>query len=110
MANPFFNWDELDWIKVDDQIRRKQIWLDKLMHTLVEIKAGGKAPMHKHPHEQTGYLLQGTLKVTVGQDEKTISAGEGYLVAPNIMHGVEVIGKKDVLIFDTFTPQREDFK
>ncbi len=110
MSNPFFSWDELDWIPVDDITRRKQIWLDKLMHVLVEIKAGGKAPMHKHPHEQTGYLLQGTLKVIVGQDEKTISAGEGYLVPPNTMHGVEVLGDVDALILDTFTPQREDFK
>lgn len=110
MTNPFFNWDELDWISVDENIRRKQIWLDKLMHTLVEIKAGGKAPMHKHPHEQTGYLLQGTLIVTVGTDIKTISAGEGYLVSPNTMHGVEVVSDEDALILDTFTPQREDFK
>lgn len=110
MTNLFFNWNDLEWIQVDENIRRKQIWLDKLMHVLVEIKSGGKAPMHGHPHEQTGYLLQGTLKVFIGENEKTISAGEGYLVPPNVLHGVEVLGEKDALIFDTFTPQREDFK
>jgi quercetin dioxygenase-like cupin family protein len=110
MTDLFFNWDEIEWIKVDANIRRKQIWLDKLMHVLVEIKAGGKAPKHNHPHEQTGYLLQGTLKVFMGDEVKIISAGEGYLVPPNVYHGVEVIGETDALIFDTFTPQREDFK
>ena len=110
MTNFYFNWNDLEWIQVDENIRRKQIWLDKLMHVLVEIKSGGKAPMHGHPHEQTGYLLQGTLKVFLGDDEKIISAGEGYLVPPNVFHGVEVISEEEALIFDTFTPQREDFK
>lgn len=110
MAELFFNWDELEWIIVDENVRRKQIWLDKLMHVLVEIKSGGSAPLHSHPHEQTGYLLKGTLKVFMGDEERTISAGAGYLVPPNVVHGVTVVGDEDVLILDTFTPQREDFK
>jgi len=107
--NTFFFWDDLEWIVVDKNIRRKQIWLDKLMHVLVEIKAGAAAPIHQHPHEQTGYILQGTLKVIVNYKEKILKAGEGYLVPPNTPHGVEVLGDKDALIFDTFTPIREDF-
>lgn len=110
MSKHFFNWNELAWIRVNDQIRRKQVWLDKLMHVWVEIKAGGSAAVHSHPHEQTGYLLKGRLKVTVGKEEKIINPGEGYLVPSNTPHGVEVLGDEDALIFDTFTPQREDFK
>ncbi len=107
--NPFFAWEKLDWIIVDKNIRRKQIWLDNIMHVLVEIKAGAAAPVHQHPHEQTGYILQGTLKVTVNVNKKILKAGEGYLVPPNTPHGVVVIGDTDALILDTFTPIREDF-
>jgi len=108
-GNLFFNWEQLEWIPVDENIRRKQIWLDKIMHVLVEIKAGAAAPIHQHPHEQTGYILQGTLNVTVKDKEKILQAGEGYLVPPNTPHGVVVIGDTDALIFDTFTPVRQDF-
>jgi len=108
--NPFFSWDELDWTIVDENIRRKQIWLNKLMHVLVEIKAGATAPLHNHPHEQTGYILRGRVKVTVGEYEKILAPGSGYLVPPLTVHGVQVLGEEDALILDTFTPQREDFK
>ncbi len=105
----FFAWADLDWIPVDANTRRKQIWLDNIMHVMVELKAGTTAPAHSHPHEQTGIILQGTLKVTVGDQEKTLPTGAGYLVPPNMVHGVQVIGDEDVLILDTFTPIREDF-
>ncbi len=110
LENPFFNWDELDWIVVDENIRRKQIWLDKLMHVLVEIKAGAVAQLHNHPHEQTGYVLRGNVKVTVGEHKAILGPGSLYLVPPLMVHGVTVIGDEDALILDTFTPQREDFK
>lgn len=106
----FFSWDELEWIVVDENIRRKQIWLDKLMHVLVEIKAGSNAPLHNHPHEQTGYILQGRVRITVGEYEKILGPGSGYLVPTLTAHSVQVLGEEDALIFDTFTPQREDFK
>lgn len=94
---------------MDENIRRKQIWMGNIMHVLVEIKAGAAAPIHRHPHEQSGYILQGALKVTVENYEKILKAGEGYLVPPNVPHGVVVIGDTDALIFDTFTPVRQDF-
>ncbi len=109
LTYPFFDWDRLEWIIVDENIRRKQIWMGKIMHALVEIKAGAAAPIHRHPHEQTGYILQGTLKVTVEDHEKILKAGEGYLVPSNAPHGVVVTGDTDALIFDTFTPVRQDF-
>ncbi len=105
----FFNWDELEWIPVDENTRRKQIWIGNLMHVLVELKAGTDAPVHSHPHEQTGYILQGKLIANIAGDKKELKAGEGYLVASNVQHGVTVIGDEDVLILDTFTPIREDF-
>jgi len=110
ISSPFFSWDKMDWIVVDENIRRKQVGLDKLMHVLFEIKAGAKTPIHSHPHEQTGCVLRGCLKVTIGEEERILRPGEGYLVLPNTPHGVEVLGEEDALILDTFTPQREDFK
>lgn len=104
----FFAWEDIDWIQVDTHVRRKQVYLEKLMHVLVEIKAGGHGAVHQHPHEQTGILLKGTLKVTVADKAKIIKIGEGYLVPPDTPHGVEVIGGEDVWILDTFTPIRED--
>ena len=80
LKTPFFSWEELEWIKVDENTRRKQVWFGRLMHVLVELKAGSVSPVHNHPHEQIGYIMQGSLEVKVGDNVRVLKAGEGYLV------------------------------
>jgi hypothetical protein len=44
---------------------------------------------------------------TIGEEKKILKAGDGYYVAPNLLHGCVCL-EAGVLI-DTFTPMREDF-
>ena len=104
----FFNWDELEWIVMDENMRRKQVWSGKIMNVRMELKPGTKAPSHTHVHEQTGNVIQGTLRMKIGDDEKILTPGSGYIIPPDVSHSIEVIGDETAIMLETFTPPRED--
>ena len=63
---------------------------------------------HAHPHEQIGYVIEGSIVYhEEGKEAVTLHAGDSYLVAPNIRHGIDCLTK--VKLMDIFTPMREDF-
>jgi quercetin dioxygenase-like cupin family protein len=54
--------------------------------------AGGTgAEPHKHPNEQIIYLLKGRLRARVGDEERTVEAGEVIHVPPNVVHEVRAL-------------------
>ncbi|MGL5117591.1 MAG: cupin domain-containing protein [Beijerinckiaceae bacterium] len=71
-------------------------------------KAGIKAPMHNHLHEQLGYLVSGKLVLHMdGEADVTLAAGGSYYVPPLRMHCVTIL--EDSVLVDAFTPMRADF-
>lgn len=108
MKGLFFNWDDLDWIVMDDRMRRKQVWEGQLMNIKIEIKAGTQTQPHTHVHEQTGTVLQGTLCMRIAGEEKTLPPGSGYIIPPNVPHSLQVVGHETAIMLETFTPPRED--
>lgn len=78
----------------------------KLMSTQLNIKKGVIGKSHSHPHEQVNYILSGSLEVTIAGEKSILNAGDSYYVEPNIEH--KTIALEDTIMFETFTPQRED--
>jgi len=104
----FYKWDELDWIVMDQNMRRKQVWSGKIMNVRMEIQPGTIAPVHKHFHVQTGHLLQGRVKMKIADQERMLDPGDGYIVPPDVEHNIEVLGDVPAILLETFTPPRED--
>ncbi|MFQ5796256.1 MAG: cupin domain-containing protein [Candidatus Bipolaricaulia bacterium] len=88
---------------------RTLVYSDELMVTYVEIEPGATMPIHHHPHQQAGYVIQGTFKF-VGDHERVMRAGESYLLAPNQRHGVEALGDETAILLDIFHPARDRYK
>jgi quercetin dioxygenase-like cupin family protein len=70
-------------------------------------KKGGVGKIHAHPHEQIGYIVSGKFELEADGVKQMVEAGDTYYVGPNVPHGV--VALEDGVIFDAFTPQREDF-
>ncbi|MCA9839083.1 MAG: cupin domain-containing protein [Trueperaceae bacterium] len=88
--------------------RRVLAFGGQLMAIEFRFEAGIKAPMHKHPHEQIGYVVEGELDFLMeGQDPIRLKKGDSYYVPPETLHGVVIHSKTTLL--DCFTPLREDF-
>lgn len=89
--------------------RRKVLaYSDNIMDVELRFEAGAKGEIHSHPHEQIGYVIQGSLIFhEEGKEDVTLQEGDSYLVAPNVPHGIDCLTK--VKLLDIFTPMREDF-
>ncbi len=48
---------------------------------------GARAPLHRHPHEQITYVVQGRYEVTIAGVPTVVEKGESYLIPSNIEHG-----------------------
>ena len=79
-----------------------------LMLVQFTFTAGITAPMHKHPHEQIGYVVSGALDLMMdGHQTQRLTAGCSYYVPPDTLHGVHV--HEPTVLVDAFTPARDDF-
>ncbi|ERG87904.1 MAG: cupin domain protein [halophilic archaeon J07HX5] len=74
----------------------------------VLIEPGGVAPMHKHRHEQSGFILQGTPTFRIGEEKKEfmLAANQSYDLPGNVYHEVENEGDVPVRNIDMFAPPR----
>ena len=80
----------------------------KLMAVELHFEKGAVGAPHSHPHEQIGYIVSGRLVYREeGCEDRVLGAGDTYYVAPNLVHGVEIL--EDTVLLDIFTPMREDF-
>ena len=79
-----------------------------LMLSFLEMADGAEVPLHSHPHEQGGILINGTVDLTIGDETRRVEAGAMYIIPPNVPHrAVAVNGPATIL--DCFSPVREDY-
>lgn len=78
-----------------------------LMAVEFSFAKGAVGAPHSHPHEQIGYIVKGSFEFVMDGQKDILHAGDSYYVKPNVVHGV--VALEDGIIFDVFTPQREDF-
>jgi quercetin dioxygenase-like cupin family protein len=88
--------------------RKVLAYSETLMVCELTFEKGSVGALHSHPHEQVGYVISGSFEVEeVGLGKKILKAGDTYLIAPNVRHGVVALEKS--LLLDVFTPMRKDF-
>jgi quercetin dioxygenase-like cupin family protein len=91
----------------------KGVWRKTLVHgdhTLLSefrLDAGAVIPVHKHPHEQTGYLVSGRLKFTIGEETMEAGPGDSWCLAGELEHGAEAL--EDSVVIEVFSPVREEY-
>ncbi|MFC2084677.1 cupin domain-containing protein [Bacteroidota bacterium] len=80
---------------------------DKTHLTKVMLDKGAIIPEHKHPNEQTGYLLSGKLKFFSGDQDFIVLPGDSWTFLGDTMHGAEAL--EDTIVLECFSPAREDY-
>ncbi len=87
----------------------RPMWGDKIMMSMVEIAPNAVVPMHTHPHEQAGLVLQGEFDFTIGGETKRLRQGDAYVIPGGVEHGL--VGWDGwSMALDIFSPPREDYK
>ena len=105
---PFYKVDDLPAVEMMDGVLRRAVYLDNLMLTFFEFEPGRVVPEHAHPHEQISYVLEGEMVFTLDGQTRTLQAGEGATIPPNVPHGATFPGPARVM--DAWHPVREDYK
>lgn len=83
------------------------VYGEKTLMTEFLLDAGTQLPLHQHPHEQTGYLVKGRLKMFVGEKEFIAEPGDSWCIGSNIDHGAEALEKS--VAVEIFSPVREAY-
>ena len=89
-------------------VRKVLVHSHAMMMVYNEAPPGGRLA-HSHPHEQMGYIIKGTAKLTAGAEEVLLKTGSSYSLEPNEHHEFEAIGKESLIVLDIFHPPREDY-
>lgn len=71
------------------------------------LKKGSLLPSHRHPHEQTGYLVSGRMMLYIGDSHEEMKAGDSWCIPSNVEHRAEVL--EDSYALEIFSPMREDY-
>lgn len=83
------------------------VYGEKTLMTKFLLKKGSAIPPHAHPHEQTGHLVKGRLKFTIGAEEHDAREGDSWCIAGNVEHKVDVL--EDAVVLEVFSPVREEY-
>jgi len=83
------------------------VYGQKTLMTKFLLKAGSDLPRHQHPYEQTGYLVEGKLRLFIGDSEFSAEAGDSWCIAENVEHGAKVI--EDSMAIEIFSPVRKEY-
>jgi quercetin dioxygenase-like cupin family protein len=102
-------------VKSDDAQRRSFLGVNfvllshgpESMVTKMLYKKGDNPPLHKHPNEQSGYVISGSYRIIFGDDDQVVGPGDSYSIPRDVEHRIEIIEPGEVL--DFFSPPRKDY-
>ncbi len=104
-----YRWDDMPKEVVTEMFSRRLITGDRMMLAHVYLKRGAIVPRHAHENEQLTYVLEGLLRLWVGEDDERVDVhpGEVLHIPSNVPHRAEAL--EDTLDVDVFSPPRKDW-
>ena len=82
---------------------------DRITLAVVDMEPGVGVPIHQHANEQVGFVLRGTMTMTIGDDTRELHAGETYVIPGDTPHG-GAAGPEGASVVDVFNPPRADWE
>ena len=88
-------------------LRKTLVHGDKTLMVEFRLDEGSVLPRHSHPHEQTGYLVSGRMRLTIGDDVYDVHSGDSWCIGGNVAH--EALALEESVAVEVFAPVREDY-
>ena len=83
------------------------VYGEKTLLTEFQLGMGRTLPGHSHPHEQTGYLVAGRIRLFIDEERVEAEPGDSWCIPSNVEHGAEILA--DSIAIEVFSPVREDY-
>ena len=104
-------WEDLPKNELKPGLGRRLISTDRMMLAHVYFDEGTEVPFHSHENEQLTYILEGKLRLWLGEDsdEEVFDVGPGEVlhIPPHVLHRAEAL--EATLDVDIFSPPRADW-
>jgi len=83
------------------------VYGEKTLMVEFRLHQGASLPLHAHPHEQTGYLVSGRIRLTIGEVTHEVSSGDSWCIGGGVRHGAEIL--EDSVALEVFAPVRKEY-
>lgn len=99
---------EFGYVPVCPGIRRKTlVYGEKTLMTIFILDKGATLAHHRHPQEQTGYLVSGHLILTIGDEVHEVRAGDSWVIPGTMEHHAKIL--ENSVAIEVFAPRRDDY-
>ena len=88
-------------------LRKTLVYGENTLMTEFRMEKNSALPSHKHPYEQTGYLVSGHIQLRIGAEQFDAKSGDSWCIPPNVEHGADIM--EDTVAIEVFSPVREDY-
>lgn len=99
---------ELEVLHIWDGVTGRAVAGEGATLALIELVPDAVVPEHRHPNEQTGLLLRGALRFTIGGETKELQPGALWVIPGDTPHDV-VAGPEGATLAELFAPPRTDW-
>jgi unsaturated pyranuronate lyase len=109
MEPQFVRLDEVRAFELVEGVTGRPLFGAGAMVNLIRFEPGATVPLHSHPHEQLGIVLEGMQALVVEGEPHELGPYEAYVLPGGVEHSA-YCGPEGALVLDVFTPVREDYQ
>lgn len=91
-----------------DGVMARMVEGERMTLAIVEIAPGRRVPEHAHDNEQIGFVIEGSVTFTVGDEVRELGPGGTWRILSNVPHHVEV-GPDGAVVAEAYAPGRADW-
>ena len=110
LGTTHYRWADMPKEELKPDLHRRLIPAERMTLGHVYLDEGCVVPTHSHENEQLTYILEGTLRFWLGEDESEVvdvAAGEVLHLPSHLPHKAEAL--EATLDVDIFCPPRQDW-
>ena len=110
MTEPrFVHFDGLRAFELAPGVTGRPLFGEGAMLNVISFEPGATVPLHSHPHEQLGLVLEGMQALVIDGEVHELGPMEGYVIPGGVEHSA-YCGRAGALVLDVFQPVREDYR
>jgi unsaturated pyranuronate lyase len=95
-------------LPVEPGIAVRPVLGKRLNISFIHFEPRAVAPVHQHPEEQIGTVLEGSLEFELAGEKRTLRRGDVYVIPPDVPHGA--VTREGCVTLDVFSPPREGLR
>lgn len=90
-------------------VRASPLFGEGAMLNLLDFEPHATVPVHSHPHEQLGIVIEGRIVMHIAGLDHELGPGEAYQIPGGVEHGAST-REQSCRVLDVFQPVREDYR